>query len=263
MRHHRVLVVPFLLVVLCMCLVLGEARPGPSVPVIPEKSFARQSPHTVLEVIDGDTVKIDYDGTATTVRLIGVDAPETVHPEKPVEFYGKQASAFLKNLLKGESVYVEVPAAPSDRDKYDRLLAYLYRSPDGLFVNLEIVRQGYGHAYTEFPFEHLELFRHYEKVARESEKGLWDREAKLAEEPRPVTLFGSPIPTPLVKESRLRAEPPSGKAASSDVTVYVTKTGKKYHRDGCRYLSKSKIAVSLSEAKARGYGPCSVCGPPR
>ena len=106
-------------------------------------------------MIDGDTVKIDYNGKATNVRLIGVDTPETVHPSKPVEAYGKEASNFTKNLLQGESVYLRFDIDKTD--KYGRLLAYLYRAPDGLFVNLEIVRQGYSHAYTQFPFKHMEF----------------------------------------------------------------------------------------------------------
>ena len=68
-----------------------------------------------------------------------MDTPETVHPQKPVERFGKEASAFTRNLLLGEPVYLRFD---TDRtDKYGRLLAYLYRAPDGLFVNLEIVRQ--------------------------------------------------------------------------------------------------------------------------
>ena len=103
------------------------------------------------------------------VRLIGVDTPETVHPQKAVEAFGKEASAFTRNLLLGEEVYLRfdhktasVVGELTDKiDKYGRMLAYLYRVPDGLFVNLEIVRQGYGHAYTQFPFKHIELFRYY------------------------------------------------------------------------------------------------------
>ena len=107
------------------------------------------------------------------MRLVGVDAPETVHPDKPVEFYGPEASRFLTNLLKGEKVYVE--AKPDETtDKYGRTLYYLYRAPDGLFVNLEIVRQGHGHAYTRFPFKYMELFRYYEREARKAGRGLWD-----------------------------------------------------------------------------------------
>jgi micrococcal nuclease len=107
------------------------------------------------------------------VRLIGVDTPETVHPSKPVEAYGKEASRFTANHLKGESVYPEF-----DKEKVDkcgRTLAYVYRAPDGLFVNLEIVRQGYGHAYLKYPFDAklMEAFEWHGKQAREAKRGLW------------------------------------------------------------------------------------------
>lgn len=196
----------------------------------PVEDFSGDIAYRVLRVVDGDTVEIDFQGKAAKVRLIGVDTPETVHPSKPVEAYGKEASNFTKNLLIGESVYLRFDV---DRtDNYGRLLAYLYRAPDGLFVNLEIVRQGYGHAYTRFPFKHLALFRHYGTKARAAGKGL----------------YGTPQPSP--------EEP--GETGQ----VYVTRTGKKYHVDGCRSLSKSKIPISLAEAKQK-YSPCSRCNPPR
>ena len=137
----------------------------------PAEDFSRDKTYRVLNVVDGDTIKIEYEGRSESVRLIGVDTPETVHPTKPVEFFGKEASAFTKNLLIGESVYLRF--GNEARGKYNRLLAYVFRAPDGLFVNLEIVRQGYGHAYVKYPFEHMELFRHYESRARRSGKGLW------------------------------------------------------------------------------------------
>ena len=127
--------------------------------------FLATTPIRVLGVVDGDTIKIEYEGRSATVRLIGVDTPETVHPNKPVEFFGKEASAFTKNPLIGESVYLRF--GNETRDKYNRLLAYVFRSPDGLFVNLEIVRQGYGHAYVKYPFEHMELFRDYDAAFRQ------------------------------------------------------------------------------------------------
>ena len=92
-------------------------------------------------------------------------------PSKPVEAYGKEASNFTKNLLQGESVYLRYDVERTDT--FGRLLAYLYRAPDGLFVNLEIVRQGYGYAYTQFPFKHMELFRYYGNRARTAGKGLY------------------------------------------------------------------------------------------
>ena len=108
--------------------------------------------YTIYRVIDGDTVVLQKNGVDYKIRLIGVDTPETVHPLKPVEWYGKEASHFLRNLLRGESVYLAYETKTAELDRYGRVLAYLYRAPDSLFVNLEIVRQGYGHAYTQYPF---------------------------------------------------------------------------------------------------------------
>ena len=137
----------------------------------PQQNTSRDTAYRVLKVVDGDTIKIDFKGKSETVRLIGVDTRETVHPNKPVEFYGKEASAFLKNMLKGESVYLRF--GEEKRGKYGSLLAYIYRAPDAIFVNLQIVRQGYGRSYRQFPHKHLQIFNNYEKIAREVGKGLW------------------------------------------------------------------------------------------
>ncbi len=211
--------------------------------------FAQQNPvsetgniiaHKVVRVIDGDTVVLLIDGTETTVRLIGVDTPETVHPSKPVEEYGKEASQFLSNLLAGESVYLKYEPG-SITDKYGRMLAYLYRSPDSLFANLEIIRQGYGHAYTAYPFQHIEFFRSVEQDARQKGKGLWAQGGTAK----------SVVAQPVVVEL---SQKPDGDS------VYITKTGTKYHRSGCRYLSKSSIPVVLSTLSSK-YDACSVCKP--
>ena len=213
-----------------------DPRPPVSYPV---EDFRADIAYKVVRVIDGDTVKIDYQDKATNVRLIGVDTPETVHPNKPVEAYGKEASNFVKNLLQGESVYLRFD---TDRtDNFGRLLAYLYRAPDGLFVNLEIVRQGYGHVSTQFPFKHIELFRYYGNRARIAGKGL----------------YGSPQPNLKAGDTSAAVE------SESAGEVYVTRTGKKYHREGCLSLSRSKIPISLEEAKERNFGPCGRCNPPR
>ncbi len=77
----------------------------------------------------------------------------------------------MKNCLAGERVYLRF--GDEETDKYGRMLAYIFRAPDGMFVNLELVRQGYGRAYIRYPFEHMELFQAYETRAMESRKGLW------------------------------------------------------------------------------------------
>ena len=129
-------------------------------------SFAEEL-RTVIRVVDGDTIILDGE---EKVRLIGVDTPETKHPKKPVQYYGKEASAFTKKLCEGKTVRLEYDW--QRQDKYQRTLAYVYLE-DGTFVNAEIIIQGYGHAYTRFPFKYLDEFREYEKEARESGRGLW------------------------------------------------------------------------------------------
>jgi len=121
----------------------------------------------VKRVIDGDTLLLT---NGERVRLIGVDTPETKHPQKPVERFGKEAYLFTQRMVEGKEVRLEFDW--QKRDKYGRLLAYVYLS-DGTFLNAEIIKQGYGFAYTRFPFKYLEEFRQYEREARENEKGLW------------------------------------------------------------------------------------------
>ena len=209
--------------------VLGLSDGGAERFEYPAKDFSRDRTYRILSVVDGDTIKIEYEGGSESVRLIGVDTPETVHPNKPVEFFGKEASAFARNLLIGESVYLRF--GNEARGKYNRLLAYVFRAPDGLFVNLEIVRQGYGHAYVKYPFEHMELFRHYESRARRSGKGLW----------RGSFQESIPKAKPEVKSKTVREADVDG-----EITVYVTKSGSKYHTESCRWGQDPHIIVGRS-----------------
>ena len=121
----------------------------------------------VKRVIDGDTLLLT---NGEKVRLIGVDTPETKHPQKPVQRFGREAYLFTRELVEGKEVRLEFDW--QRRDKYGRLLAYVYLT-DGTFLNAEIIIQGYGFAYTRFPFKYLEEFRKYEREARENGKGLW------------------------------------------------------------------------------------------
>jgi micrococcal nuclease len=121
-------------------------------------------------VVDGDTIIVEMDGKEEYIRLIGVDTPETVHPEKPVEYFGKEASEFTRRMVEGHAVRLDYDW--QYRDKYYRVLAYVYLL-DGFFLNAEIIKQGYGFAYTKYPFKYLEEFRMYEREARENMRGLW------------------------------------------------------------------------------------------
>lgn len=138
----------------------------------------------VTDVVDGDTVHVGRGWRRTTVRLIGVDAPETVHPEKPVEFYGREASEFTARSLAGEWVRLEFE--PGDQiDVYGRLLAYIFLE-DGRLLNRDLVRHGYARAYTRFPFRYQEEFRLTEMEARNAGRGLWSRQKREATSAHPL-----------------------------------------------------------------------------
>jgi micrococcal nuclease len=128
---------------------------------------------TIERVIDGDTVDIEIGGRTERVRLIGIDTPETVKPNSPVECFGPEASSFTKRLLP-EGTRVLVVRDVEARDDYDRLLAYVYRADDDLFVNLEIVRQGYA-ALLTFPpnVAHVDDFVAAARAAEAADLGLW------------------------------------------------------------------------------------------
>jgi len=126
----------------------------------------------VKRVIDGDTVELE---NGETVRLIGVDTPELYDERKPVMYFAQEASEFTKRIAEGKKVRLEFDENNTyleHKDKYSRTLAYIYLE-DGTFLNAEIIKQGYGFAYTKFPFKYMEEFRKYQQEAMDNEKGLW------------------------------------------------------------------------------------------
>lgn len=147
-------------------------------PAQDEGSSDPPAPHSLqgswVRVIDGDTMVVQLGGRHEAVRLIGVYTFEPIHPLKRVEHFGREASDFTRRMVEGKKVRLEFDRQPWD--KYGRLLAYVYL-PDGTLLNAEIIRQGYGFACTEYPFQHLEEFRRLEREARERRRGLWSRAA--------------------------------------------------------------------------------------
>ncbi|HVQ44853.1 MAG TPA: thermonuclease family protein [Candidatus Saccharimonadia bacterium] len=126
----------------------------------------------VTRVVDGDTMDIELGGHKDTVRFLGIDTPETHDPRKPVQCFGQAAAAHTKALLEDKNVRLEPDPTNSNRDKYHRLLRYVYL-PDGTLVNAEIIRDGYAFAYTVFPLVRLDEFRALETEARSANRGLW------------------------------------------------------------------------------------------
>ena len=126
----------------------------------------------VIRVIDGDTIVVSPN---EKVRLIGVDTPETVHPNKTVQCFGKDAKEFTRSMVERKSIRLvldESNVATNHKDRYGRTLAYVYFD-DRTMLNAELIRQGYAHAYTRFPFRHVVEFRQLESIARSQALGLW------------------------------------------------------------------------------------------
>jgi micrococcal nuclease len=128
---------------------------------------------TVLKVIDGDTVDIDIKGNTERVRLIGVNTPETKHPTKPIECFGPEASEYLTQLLP-KGTHVRIERDIEARDRYGRMLLYLYRESDNLFINLDLVSHGYGTPMSIEPNTfHRNDFVHAAALAETTNEGLW------------------------------------------------------------------------------------------
>jgi len=130
---------------------------------------------TVVRVVDGDTIVVTASGHQERVRLIGIDTPESVKPNTPVQCFALEASARTKALLPvGTTVRLERDAEL--RDRYKRLLAYVYREPDGTFVNLVLAREGFALPYTFPPnVAHADDFVAAASEARQDHRGLWSR----------------------------------------------------------------------------------------
>ncbi len=123
----------------------------------------------VKRAVDGDTLLLR---SGERVRLIGVDTPESVHRDKPVEYFALEASNFTKKMAQKKFVWLEYGSEP--KDIYDRILAYVYLE-DGTFLNAELIKQGYAFAYRKFPHRFLDDFQEYERQARFNAVGLWGR----------------------------------------------------------------------------------------
>jgi micrococcal nuclease len=161
--------------VIALAVVLAAALAGGGVaqfggsPDRPERDARRAR---VLRVVDGDTILVRLDGRRERVRYIGIDTPESVKPGTRVQCFGKAAAAANRRLVEGREVRLEYDAEP--RDRYGRLLAYVYR--DELLVNAELIRQGYAKPLEVEPnLAHAAQLRRLAASARRAHRGLWSR----------------------------------------------------------------------------------------
>lgn len=126
----------------------------------------------VIKVVDGDTIAVTMNGKSETIRLIGIDTPETVDPRTTVQCFGKEATAKLKSII-GKRVAIERDEREGERDKYDRLLAYIHTA-DGLFINKYLIEQGFAYEYTyDDPYKYQKEFKAAQAAAKAAKRGLW------------------------------------------------------------------------------------------
>ena len=128
--------------------------------------------YSVSRFVDGDTIAVDMNGHVEKVRMIGVDTPETHKPNTPVQCYGPAAAAFTKNTIGTNHVRLESDALSTDRDRYNRLLRYVYL-PDGTNINEKLIQNGYGFYYPYFPFTKSSQFAADQQAAMTAHRGLW------------------------------------------------------------------------------------------
>lgn len=172
----RVLLLLFMLTALL--LPAADAKPKPPRYHLQPNAVYQVS---VQRVVDGDTIIVDFlTGEQERVRLIGVNTPETVHPKKPVEYYGKEASDFTKRELAGKKVWLKMDVQV--RDRYQRALGYIWLEVPkedesairrGMF-NAKLLLEGYGQVMTIQPnSRYAEMFMGFQQEAREQKRGLW------------------------------------------------------------------------------------------
>ncbi len=206
------------------------ARSITAAPGYPRRDFSDLTIWDVASVLGPDRILIRQGQRQQTVKLIGVAGAAVESDEAAGSGYESRALEFLGNLLGGERVYVL--GARSGAAELSPVK--VFRVPDGLYVNLELIRQGYSRMDRIALADEQKLFEIYQRRAQQAGKGLW---SKLLPVTPATTLPGI-------------------------TTVYITKSGKKYHRAQCQFLAKSKIPISLTQAKKRGFTPCKVCKPP-
>lgn len=186
--------------------------------------------YSVTEVVDGDTVKVNINGTIETLRLIGLDTPETVDPRKEVQCFGKEASNKGKELLNGKKVRLEKDSTQGDKDKYGRTLAYIY-TEGGIFYNKYMIEQGYAHEYTyNTAYKHQAEFKQAQKNAEANKVGLWS----------PSTCNG-------VTTSALKTTQTNPTVTQGSGKYYTSSAGTKYYPESCTAWQ------SLSKANLRSF----------
>lgn len=194
--------------------------------------------YKVTRVVDGDTIKVNFNGKEESLRFIGMDTPESVHPDSSKNGpLGKIASDYTRSMLEGKEIAIEFDVG--ERDHYGRLLGYVW--VDGHMLNKTLVEKGYAKMATYQPnVRYVDDFKTLQEDARKNNRGFWKDG------------FNNSNAKPEVKPN----PNPQGQG-----NFVISVSGKRYHKPGCRTVNKVKQKVTRQQASQMGYTPCGVCKP--
>ena len=237
-----------------------EEKPKVESGVVGESLLAneeiRKSPtYQVLRVADGDTIHINYNGKDEKVRFIGLDTPEIKDPRKPIQCFGREASTKMTELAENKKVRLEFDKTQSERDKYGRLLAFVY-GEDNKNLAYEMIRQGYGNEYTynSNPYKYQNEFKEAARKAREENKGLWAENTCAGDATKPADI-PAPKPQPAPAYNPAPVPQPQQSQGACVIKGNVGRNGKIYHIPGQKYYDKTNPeAIFCTEAEAQSAG---------
>jgi micrococcal nuclease len=240
----------------------ADQASSPTAPVktgtAPSPAVTTPSPPAALETvrvvrtIDGDTIEVERSNKQRVqVRLIGVDTPETVHPSKPVQPYGPEASAYTKERLTGKTVQLEYDVERTD--KYGRTLAYVWLGQE--LFNATLVQEGYAQVMTIPPnVKYADLFVQLQVKAREAKRGLWGLEAQPTEAAETPP---KPSAAPSSAPKRGRFAPRNGQCVEDGVRyIKGNRNSMIYHSPGGQFYDKTYAEdcfYTAADAQAAGY----------
>lgn len=250
------------IVVFCACVMCAFA---PSVQ--PHESEIEEAPRIEIpdldsmilcrvdRVVDGDTLMIEIDDETVRFELLAINAPEYVERDPTPRTHSREAWFALHSLLESEWVYLHTDPLVK-RDAAGRLTGFVFRSHDMMLVNQEMIRQGHAEHQPKRSALYNESLAWWQRHAMDAEKGIWSDDPLVLVEPRTEPMNPAPrvVPAPIeVLPTKLAPDP-------KERTVFLTKSGSKYHTKECRYYSSSCTEVPISIAR-KEHEACKVCKP--
>lgn len=198
--------------------------------------------YPVTKVIDGDTIDVKIGAKTERIRIVGMDTPETVDPRKPVQCFGKEASSKAKTILAGKKVRLESDPVSGERDKYGRLLRYVYLENGTSFEKL-MIGEGYAHEYTynSIPYKYQADFKKAQKDAQVNKRGLWS----------PTSCSGNTVQAAKAVSPTSTSKTTTSKPTQSTTAPAVKKSVNNLcHAKGARYYDQTKTFTAYSTIKA-------------